>query len=58
MTGKYDWITDEMFDNKLEEIVGRMSTSELLGTPGVHEALREELNNDILDELQSEREEQ
>lgn len=47
----YSYVTEEMFQQKLEEIVGRMSTDQLLATPGVAVILREELNNEVLNEL-------
>lgn len=50
----YSYVTEEMFQQKLEEIVGRMSTDQLLATPGVAEILREELNNEVLNELDRE----
>ena len=53
----YSWVTDEMFEKELEEIVAGMSAAEILGVPGVHEILREELNNDVLERLEEEREE-
>jgi hypothetical protein len=52
----YSWVTDEMFDNALEEIVGEMSAGEILGTPGIREVLGEELNNAVLERLEGERE--
>lgn len=52
----YDWVTPEIFERKLHEIVTRMSSDELLVIPGVYEALSEELNNQILEELEEERE--
>lgn len=53
---RYAWVTDAMFDAKLEELVGEMSAAEILSTPGVHEVLREALNNDVLNRLADERE--
>lgn len=52
----YDWVTDDMFATKLEEIVGRMTTAELMAIPGFHELAREELNNQVLQELEDDRE--
>ena len=51
----YSWVTDEMFENKLEDLVGKMSTVDLMAIPGINEILREELNNEVLDELEQER---
>lgn len=47
----YSFITQEMFDEKLKELVGEMSAGEILSVEGVYEGLSEELNNRILDEL-------
>lgn len=54
--GQYDWVTDDLFDGALENMVGGMSASELLAVPGVYEALSEALNNDVLDYLTENRE--
>jgi hypothetical protein len=48
----YNWVTDEMFDNKLVEIIDRYPASHLLGIPGVYEAVAEHYNNQVLDELE------
>jgi len=47
-------VTDEMFDKKLVEILGRMSASELLSISGVYEAVSEDLNNQVIEELEAE----
>lgn len=47
-----------MFDAKLMELLERMSPGELMSISGIYEALVEELNNQILDELRDEREEE
>ena len=44
----FDWITDEMFNKELDDVVNNLSTSELLAIPGIYEILREELNNEVL----------
>lgn len=49
MTNIYDKLTDDEFTNILEMIVGRMTTAELMAIPGIHEILREELNNEVLE---------
>jgi hypothetical protein len=54
----YSYVTDEMFQNKLEEIVEAASTEELMSIPGISEILREHYNNDVLCELDEEREEE
>ena len=52
----YDWVTDEMFDNKLEDILARHTGDGLLYIPGVYELVKEEFNNEVLQELERERE--
>lgn len=47
---KYSKLTDEEFDRRLGEIMDRKPASYLLTVPGVYDILREEYNNDILDE--------
>lgn len=54
---RYDWITDEMFNDKLAELLGNMSAAELLAVPGAYEVFSEELNNDVLSALEAERDE-
>lgn len=44
----YSWITDNMFDNELTRIIQGSSAGYILSIPGVYEAVREELNNDVL----------
>jgi len=58
MTHEYDWITDEMYDAKLREIC-HVEGSDFLVThvTGVYEAVREYFNNDVIQELEDEREE-
>ena len=53
----YDWITDEMFYDKLTEIIDREPASKLLTFAGVWETLSETLNNPVLEELEAERDE-
>lgn len=53
----YSWVTTEMFDEKLEELVGKMTPAELMAMPGFYEIASEELNNKVLEELEAEREE-
>ena len=54
----HDWITDEMFDEKLREIC-HVEGSDFLVTqvPGVYEAVKEYFNNDVIEELDEERQE-
>jgi len=44
----WSWVTSEMYHEALEEVVSDMAPSSLLAVPGVHEALREGLNNEVL----------
>lgn len=52
--GGYAWVTNEMFDDKLAELLtdGR----NLLSIPGLYEVVAEELNNEVLEALDEERE--
>lgn len=50
----YASITQEEFDEKLEEIIGRMTTDQLMAIPGFYEVVSEELNNEVLEELRPE----
>ena len=54
----HEWITDEMFDEKLREIC-HLEGSDFLVThvPGVYEAVKEYFNNDVIEELDDERQE-
>lgn len=54
----YDWVTEDMFSKKLEEIVGRLTTAQLMAMPGFVEIAREDLNNQVLEELDGERDTQ
>jgi hypothetical protein len=45
---RYDNMTDEDFDEILEEIVGEMTPGGLLAIGGVNMILREDLNNEVL----------
>lgn len=48
----YDWVTQEMFDSKLKEIINQTPASTLLNIPGVYEAMSEHFNNDVLEECE------
>ena len=50
----YSWITDEMFYDKLEDKVYENSRT-LLDIPGIYEIVSEYFNNEILEELEEER---
>lgn len=51
-------IPHEVFYNKLEEIVNEMSGDEVLMIPGIYEILAEELNNEVLEELQKDKDDE
>lgn len=50
-----DWITTEAFDKKLEDICIEITAIGLLQIPGVYDAVREELNNDVIKQLEDDR---
>jgi len=56
MNVDYDWITEDMFYEKVENILNRLSGIELLAIPGIYAILCEELNNQVLEELTEDRE--
>lgn len=57
----YSWVTDEMFDNKLKNIINidlkktNDPASVILSIGGIYEILSEEYNNDVLEALDDER---
>lgn len=51
----YSWVTQEMFDKKLEDIVEQQKGGALLRIPGVYEIVKEHYNNDVLEELEEDR---
>jgi hypothetical protein len=53
----YSSVTQEEFDEKLEEILGRMNVGQLMAIPGFYEIVREELNNEVLEALRPEEDE-
>jgi len=59
----YSWVTQEMFDGKLIDIVNdELNTAispfnNLVSIPGIYEILSEHYNNAVLTELESDREE-
>jgi len=53
----FAWITDQMFEDKLEDLVDMLAPAEILGISGVREIVREELYNDVLEALISDLEE-
>lgn len=46
-------ITDEQFDTKLMEILGRMTAAQLMGIPGIYEIVAEEFNNQVIEEIEN-----
>ena len=58
MSKDYSWITQEAFDEKLNEIIDEHgSADELLSIPGVYELLKEYYNNAVIECLEAERDE-
>ena len=51
----YDWITQEMFDDKLYETLDFVTAASLVTIPGIYEILSEYYNNQIIEELEMER---
>uniref|UniRef100_A0A6H1ZU34 Uncharacterized protein n=1 Tax=viral metagenome TaxID=1070528 RepID=A0A6H1ZU34_9ZZZZ len=47
----FSWVTQEMFDSKLTDILHEMGSAQVLQIPGVYEACSEHLNNQVLEEL-------
>lgn len=54
----YSELTNEEFDQILEEIVGGMSSAEILSYGDVYNILAEELNNEVLDRWRAKKEEE
>lgn len=50
----YKWITAEMFEEKLREILEESTGNSLLAIPGLFEVVSEYFNNEIMDELEAE----
>jgi hypothetical protein len=50
-------ITNEQFDAKLTEILDGMTGAQLLAIPGLYEVVSEELNNDVIEAIEAERNE-
>lgn len=52
----YDWVTNELFDEKLAEVLDQAfgCPSALLTILGVYEILAEKFNNEVLDALEEE----
>jgi hypothetical protein len=53
----FSWVTTELFDEELKEILDAEYAPDLLSIPGVYEILSEHFNNEVLTNLQRHREE-
>jgi hypothetical protein len=53
----YSWVTSDIFDTKLRDIVASMRAEEILDLPGVYEIVSEYLNNEVLKALEFEHDE-
>jgi hypothetical protein len=51
----YEWITDEMFDIALMELIADLPLLTLVRVPGIYEILAEKFNNEVLTKLENER---
>ncbi len=51
---RYDWVTQDMFNEVLETIMME-NTETLLHVPGVFEALSEHFNNEVLQRCEEQR---
>ena len=54
----YDWVTNEMFDAKLAEILDGLSGGQVLAVGGAYEVFSEHFNNAVLEALEQDREEE
>lgn len=53
----YSWVTDEMFDKKLGEILEKIPGDSLVAeVPNIYSEVKEYFNNQVLQELALERE--
>lgn len=50
----YKWVTSEMFDEKLAEMLEDETGESLLQIPRIYEIVSEHFNNEILEELEKE----
>jgi len=57
MAKDYSWVTDEMFDNKLQEIV-ECHAAQVIMIPDVYALLSKHYNNEVLESLEEEREDE
>ena len=51
----YEWVTDEMFDEELLDILRDTPANHLLSIPGIYEILKEHFNNEVLSNLEKNR---
>lgn len=52
---EFAWVTDEMFNNKLAEIVGRLRVFQVINMPNISlDVFRVRFNKEVLEELQKE----
>ena len=51
----YEWVTDEMFDEELLDILRDTPANFLLRIPGIYEILKEEFNDEVLSNLEKNR---
>ena len=57
-TDDYSWVTDEMFDEALMEIVDKQGITSLIRREGVYELVKEHYNNEVLAKLEERKEEE
>ena len=57
-TDDYSWVTDEMFDEALMEIVDKQGITSLIRIEGVYELVKEHYNNAVLAKLEEWRNEE
>jgi len=55
--GKYSWVTDKMFNDKLQEFIKR-DVSQIMFIPNVYTSLADYYNNEVLELLEEEREDE
>ncbi len=51
--GEYDWVTHEMFQNELEKILDGMTGGAILMVPGAWEVFAEYFNDEVLENLEN-----
>ena len=57
-TDDYSWVTEEMFDEALMEIVDKQGIISLIRIEGVYELVKEHYNNEVLAKLEERKEEE